>query len=274
MIDFHTHSTFSDGTLSPEQLIEYAHQNGLNMLALTDHDTIGGLKRAQNAALKRNIAFIPGIELSAQNKGQLHILGLSIDINHPIWDDVHLRMRESRERRNELIVNNLKQLGISISMADLSQQAKDSVSRVHIARLLVEKGICEDIKSAFNEYLLPNGKAYHPRTLFSAEECIHIIHKANGLAVIAHLNKVNIGEYTSYFSFMEHMKTLGADGLECYYHDYSVEFSQECQDIARKLGLIMTGGSDFHGQNKDNRIGRTQFGVIPEYLYSQYCQNR
>ncbi len=274
MIDFHTHSTFSDGRLSPEDLVVYAKEKGLCMLALTDHDTVSGLQRAKNAAALHKLAFIPGIELSAQNGGELHILGLSIDPSHATWNTMHYRMQRSRESRNTKIIKSLKQLGIILSMEDLYRQAEGSVSRVHIACCLVEKGICADIDEAFNVYLSSGGKAYQARDLFSAQECIDMIHQAGGVAVVAHLHTADITGFSSRMAFMEHMKTLGIDGLECYYHNYTATFSQECMMIARKLGLLMTGGSDFHGENKSNQIGKTLLGNIPAYLYDEYYKNR
>ncbi len=272
MIDFHTHSNYSDGTLSPEQLIAHAKENGLKMVALTDHDTVAGLQRAKMAALHYDLDFIPGIELAAQNDRTLHILGLSIDPDHEVWRGAQEHMRNSRRMRNEGIVCKLNRLGIMLSMDDLYRYAKGSVSRVHIARWLVEKGICSDISMAFQEYLVRGGKAYQARESFSAKECVDMIHQAGGVAVIAHLHTVDTSGFASRMAFMTHMKELGVDGLECYYHEYSIDTTQECVDIAKRLGLIMTGGSDFHGENKSNRIGKTKLGDIPDFLYKEFCK--
>ncbi len=274
MIDFHTHSNYSDGTLSPEQLIIHAKEKGLKMLALTDHDTVGGLQDAKHAARRHGLDFIPGIELSAQNDGILHILGLSIDPDHEIWYDVQKSMQESRRIRNEKIVHKLNHLGMPISMDDLYRQSQSIVSRVHIARWLVEKGVCSDISAAFQEYLVRGGKAYQARESFSAKKCIDMIHQAGGVAVLAHLHTVNMSDFSSRMAFMMHMKELGIDGLECYYHDYSADMTRECVTMAKTLGLIMTGGSDFHGKNKSNQIGKTVLGDIPDFLHEEYCRNR
>ncbi len=274
MIDFHTHSHYSDGTMSPEQLIVHAKEKGLKMLALTDHDTVAGLRCAKMAAQQHGLDFIPGVELAAENDGTLHILGLSIDPEHEVWHNAQQCMRDSRQIRNERIVHNLNCLGIMISMDDLYRQAKGAVSRVHIARWLVEKGLCSDISAAFQEYLVRGGKAYQARESFSAKACIDMIHQAGGVAVVAHLHTVNMDGFSSRMAFMMHMKELGVDGLECYYHDYSSAMTRECVEIAKKLGLIMTGGSDFHGENKSNQIGKTLLGDIPDWLYEEYCKNR
>ncbi len=274
MIDFHTHSNYSDGTLSPEQLIIHAKEKGLKMLALTDHDTVTGLHRAKIMAQQQGLDFIPGIELAAQNDRTLHILGLSIDPDHEVWRGAQQRMRDSRRMRNERIVHKLNSLGIMLSMEDLYRQAKGTVSRVHIARWLVEKGICPDISTAFKEYLVRGGKAYQARESFSAKECMDMIHQAGGIAVVAHLHTVDMDGFSSRMTFMTHMKELGVDGLECYYHDYSIGMMRECIEIAKTLGLIMTGGSDFHGENKPNQIGKTQLGDIPDFLHEEYYKNR
>src|SRR5207248_4047132 len=189
-VDLHCHSTASDGTLPPAEVVRLAHEKGLVGLSLTDHDTIAGLAEAQAEAARFNITFIPGIEISAVppiENGTLHILGYCIDPQNPTLLEMARQLIEARNNRNPRIIARLRELGIDITTDELAHEAKGEVmGRPHIGALLMKKGVVKSIKRAFTDYLAPGGKAYFDKERLSSRDAIGRIRRAGGIPVLAH----------------------------------------------------------------------------------------
>lgn len=243
-VDLHLHSTVSDGQFTPTELVQMCWAKGLAVVALTDHDTTDGVQEAISAAEKLETEFVvvPGVEISTDAPGQyeIHILGYHIDLEDAALQQQLATMRESRLNRARAIWERLDRLGYSVSWERVLAFASDgSVGRPHIAQALVEAGFADSIQDAFQRYIGRSGQAYVPRPKLRPQEAIQLIHDAGGVSVLAHPNHV-----------IEHIPELvkaGLMGLEVYYSGYpdvEVEFLKR---LAEKHGLIVTGGSDFHG---------------------------
>ncbi len=253
-IDLHTHSTCSDGTLTPTELVHRAKECGLAAIALTDHDTVAGLPEAVTAGADRGVEVVPGIELSARFDGELHILGYFID-----YKDEGLRrtLREqvrSRNARNLKMLDRLGELGIRIGREELPDPSGASVTRAHIAVALVKRGYASSIREAFSRYLVKGSPAYVPRQRPTAAECIHTIRSAGGQAYLAHLNQLRLAD-EPLLELVKELRGLGLSGIEGLYSEYDEEWTRKCRRIAASLDLKLSGGSDFHGANKDIRLG-------------------
>ena len=248
-VDLHVHSTASDGTLSPTAVVAAARAAGLSAIALTDHDTLGGLAEARAAAAGTALRVIPGVELSALVDGrELHILGLHIDRIEPM--EAYLAaFRESRHTRAEMIVEKLNTLGIPITMADVSAEAAGGVlGRPHVARALVKRGGAADFKDAFDKWLSHGRPAYVEKLRLTAVDAIRVIHDTGGLAIFAHpAQEGNHARLTA-------LSQLGLDGVEIRHPSHSPEDIARIGSLARELGLLESGGSDWHGATQGPRI--------------------
>ncbi|TAJ06979.1 MAG: PHP domain-containing protein [Nitrospirae bacterium] len=262
-IDLHLHTTHSDGSLPPAEVLALAHKAGVTALAITDHDITDGIPEAMKIGADLGIEVIPGIEISSQwEDGELHILGYFLD-----WQDATLNqhlagLRASRHRRNPLMVQKLNELGLDITYEEVRALAgTESVGRPHIARLLMEKGYVQSAKEAFDRYL-GNGKAaYVRRELPEPAEAIGWIRAAKGIPVLAHPTWVRLDE-TSLLKLCETLKTAGLMGIEVHYSTHKRAQTEEYLNIAKRLGLLVTGGSDFHGLTKpDIQVGVGRGGL-------------
>lgn len=250
LIDLHTHSTASDGTDSPAQLVARAHALGLTAIALTDHDTLGGLAEAESAARDLGLRFIRGCEISTRcETGEQHILGLwaspKAEALEPWLDDV----RRRRNERNAEMVARLNALGLNISLEDLRAHAKGSVGRPHMATALVDKGYVPDATTAFREYLGVSGKAYVPKRAPSPEEAIQILHAVGATAVLAH-PCLNAASWADVEALTSRLAACGLDAIEAWHTSHSEADTRFCVELAARLGLGLSGGSDYHGLNK------------------------
>ncbi len=257
-IDLHVHSTASDGTLSPHELAVHAKENGLSAIALTDHDTISGITECICTGKEIDLLVIPGIELSAQyHHHEIHILGYYIDITSDVLNN-HLKfLIQSRIKRNTVMLKNLNNLGLNITYDDLFIDSDDKtvVTRSHFARALTLKGYTKSNKEAFDKYLTPGRPAYVKRMHFSPSECISLIHKAGGIASLAHPTLYAMN-HTEMKNMIKELSKLGLDAIESYYATYSESETASFLQLCENLKLIPTGGSDFHGENKPNlKIG-------------------
>ena len=244
--DLHMHSTYSDGTLTPEELIILAAKNGLKGISITDHDSVSAYPEAFTHAKTHQIKLISGIELSCHFKDHsTHILGYSFDHAHPSITALCKRHSERRTNRNHAILEKLKSLGIEITETELNASAEGVVGRPHIAKILVQRGLVTDISDAFKVYLGEGKKAYCPGETFSVEEAIQVIHEANGFAVLAHphlhYNRSFVRELLNAHSF---------DGIECIYAIMPAAKNAPWINYAQQKNFLITGGSDFHGANK------------------------
>ncbi|MDC7233822.1 MAG: PHP domain-containing protein [Spirochaetales bacterium] len=278
MIDLHTHSTASDGTCTPAELIREAREAGLRAIALTDHDTLDGLDEAAASASEAGIIFIPGIELEIKHHpGEFHLLGLGLEDWHNSSLALFLdEIREHRNNRNEQMVELIRQDGIDISHRDLEKAAGGRIiARPHFARVLVEKKVAKNIKHAFDRFLGVGQKFYLPKEVIELEKGIQLIHEAGGKAVIAH----PLSLYLSWGKMPERFrewKELGLDGIEARHSGANKNQMARFEALAEELGLIISGGSDYHGKNRrDRALGKGGgFQHIPDELLSPFLPDR
>lgn len=251
MIDLHTHSTASDGTLTPSRLAEQANEAGLTALALTDHDTVAGIDEFMAGCRQAGIEGIPGVEFSASwYGGSLHLVGLFIDhFNGPLRELLE-EIRRHRARRNETMVAKLNEAGAAITLEELKQEAGgEVVGRPHVAEILVRKRFCPDRKTAFDRWIGTGCPAYVRRFLPLPEDVIGRIHGAGGIAVMAHPFGNPHGETRAKVrKTLKYLAELGLDGVEVYYSDHSPEETADAMMLAREFSLAPSGGSDFHGR--------------------------
>ncbi len=248
-IDLHTHSTASDGTYQPRELVHLAQTTGLRAIALTDHDTVSGLAEALEAGKEYHLEVIPGCELSVQFKGVTHILGLYLNPQAEILQRELHYLRQKRHQRNKLIVEKLNSLGLDITYAEVQAKAKGSVGRPHLAQVLIEKKVVNSVQEAFDSYLGPKGKAFVPKEKFTPQKAIEILKKEGASVILAHPFSLNL-DLEELARELKKLKEWGLDGLEVFYTEHSPSLTQEYLSLAKKLDLIPTGGSDFHGQVK------------------------
>ena len=252
--DLHIHSYFSDGTLSPSQIIEQARQNGLHCLALTDHDTIEGIAPLMEEAAKFDIEIISGIEISSAIQGRdVHILGYLFDTKNPPFLSSLSVIQNLRNQRMEQMVTKLHQLAMTnITLQEVYEiSGEGSVGRPHLALLLKKKGWVKDIQEAFDRFLAEGGPAYVETLRISVQEAISFIKQAGGVAVLAHPMITKIDEMIPQFV------QWGLGGIEAYYSQSSSTITQFYKNLAKKYGLVVTGGSDAHGDiKKSTFIGK------------------
>jgi predicted metal-dependent phosphoesterase TrpH len=267
-LDLHLHTTFSDGSRTPTDVLTLASKAKVTALAITDHDTITGLPEAIEAGRSLGIEVIPGIELSSRwDNTELHILGYFLD-----WKNVELhrqltRFQDARHVRNPRIIEKLNALGIHLTYDDVKALAGEaSIGRPHIARVLIEKGYVTSAKEAFDRYLADGAAAHVPRELPEPAEAIAVIRAARGVPVLAHPSWLDRSE--GIFRVCEQLKGVGLGGIEVHYSTHRPEQTAAYLDVARRLDLLVTGGSDFHGVTKPDievGIGKGQLKV-PEAL--------
>jgi predicted metal-dependent phosphoesterase TrpH len=252
-IDLHCHSTASDGTLAPQEVVQLAVRNGLSALSLTDHDTIAGVAAAAAEASRAGIDFIPGIEISATypSPGTLHILGYGVDPQSPVLHELTRQLLEGRDTRNPRIVARLQELDIAITMDEVEQEAGGNViGRPHIAAILMRKGYVSSIKEAFNKYLAEGGLAYFDKERLAPPRALELIHQSGGLAVLAHPIQLRCQNDAQLDRQVKDLVDLGLAGIEVIHSDHDAAWVEKCTRLADRYGLLKTGGSDFHGRNK------------------------
>lgn len=269
MIDLHVHSTFSDGSLTPEQLIEEARRIGLSAMALTDHDGMMGIDRFLKAAQQAGIEPVPGVEISVDvSSGTLHMLGYYLDRDNTAVVESLALIRGGREDRNKVILDRLNRLGAGLVWEDVAKFAgEDVVGRPHFAQAMVEKGFVKDKQDAFDRYLAKGKAAYVDRFRLSAEDSIRMIRGAGGIAVLAHPATLGLGT-TALRDLLTSLKAAGLQGVEAYYSEHTPAQQDLYLRLAAEFGFLVTGGSDFHGAvNPDIKLGRG-FGqlVVPDAL--------
>ncbi len=251
LIDLHNHSTESDGTLSPEELIKHAKEQGLSAIALTDHDAISGIEKARPAAAELGLEFVPGVELSTDYQGQeVHILGYYIDTEQPEFLKQLKEFVDTREQRNEKMAVLLQQERFDITMDALTAENPDSViTRAHFARYLVEHGFVKDRETVFAKYLGDGCKCYVPREKITPFEAIRLIQLGGGLAFFAHPVLCHMNHDRLRF-FIKSLKEAGLNGLEAIYSMNAPGDERNMIKFAEEFDLLISGGSDFHGSNK------------------------
>ncbi len=269
MIDLHTHSNMSDGSMSPTQLMDYAHEKGLSAIALTDHDTTDGLEIAVEYAKERypDMEVIPGIELSTQyGTGDVHVVGLYIDPESEAMKKQITNFLQSRENRNLKMCEKLRQEGIDITYEALLKEYPGAViTRAHYARFLLDHGYIGSMKEGFDRYVGDRGKCFVPREKVSPEQAVQLILDAGGIPILAHPILYRLS-HTRLEELVAQMTNAGLVGIEAIYSTYSLSDEREIRELATKYGLELSGGSDFHGSNKPGLDLGTGYGklYVPE----------
>jgi hypothetical protein len=263
-IDLHLHTHFSDGVSTPEQVAEEAERMELAAIALTDHDTIEGCSRLAKACASRGIEFIPGTELSTDIDGhEMHLLGYHIDTDNEELIRETTRYQQNRTDRVHGLIERLNSIGVPLTAEQVFTLANcKAPGRPHVARGLVEHGFCGSMDEAFARYLRKNASGWVPKKNAPFEECIRLIHQAGGIAVMAHpgLNKID--------NLIPRMVEARLDGLECWHSKHPKSTVKRYREMAARLGLLVTGGSDCHGPSRGRHplIGtvRVPYDILDE----------
>ncbi|MFP4571765.1 MAG: PHP domain-containing protein [Desulfobacterales bacterium] len=262
-IDLHIHSSASDGSLHPEQIVNHAVKYGLAAISITDHDTVEGAAAALLHGIPKNLDFLTGVEISAEfppgydTSGSIHILGYGIDVNSPALQRMLKKQQHARNSRTPQIIEKLNSLGIGVTLEQISAEAgKDEIARPHIAAHLVRKGYAADIDDAFDRYLAKGKPAYVDKFRIPAEDAVAAIKNAGGIAVLAHPGLLPETVGSRLEKFIASLAAKGLGGIEAYYPGHNHEQTAMYERLAEKSGLLVTGGSDFHGEiNPEIKMG-------------------
>jgi 3',5'-nucleoside bisphosphate phosphatase len=268
--DLHCHTTCSDGSSSPIEIIKLAIQHNLKGLSITDHDTIDAYEEAIPFAKECALPLVSGAEFSAAHKGaSVHLLAYSFSLKSEILRNFCLRHQQRRVERNKIIIKNLATAGMPLSQEEINKLTLDchsSIGRPHIAAAMVKRGYAESIQDAFNRYIGEGKRCFAEGQTFSVEETLDIIHKANGLAIIAHPHLIDNSKV------LIDLLGMDFDGLEGYYARFNPQSNERWLKIAKRKNWIITGGSDYHGDIKPNLplgsswVGEETFAVLHKHF--------
>lgn len=277
MIDLHMHSVFSDGTCTPEALIDLAVRGDVTAVALTDHDTMDGVPRFLSAAQTAGIRAVSGMELGAAcPSGELHLLGYGMEDHAPALREGMARLQAARQERNEGILSRLKAMGLEVDVGEVLVPGKGHViGRPHIAQALLARGHVRTIKEAFDRYLARGAAAFVSRRPLAARDAIEMIRAARGVPVLAHPFTLEM-DVDGLRGLLKELREAGLEGLEAYYAQHREAQIQTCLSLCREFDLAPSGGSDYHGaRTPDLRIGRG-FGNlrVPDDLLDQLMARR
>ncbi|MGD9124741.1 MAG: PHP domain-containing protein [Desulfarculaceae bacterium] len=259
LIDLHTHTTASDGSLTPSQLVAAAKEAGLKAVAITDHDNISGLEEALAAGAELGLEVIPGVEISVEGeqKGGIHVVGLFLDHRRAALGEGLERLQQARAQRNPQIAARLQELGMDITMEQVLQYAgRGQVGRPHFAQALIEGGYVQNRQEAFGRFLAADKPAYVPKFRFSPPEALSLLRGAGAVPILAHPGLLNL-PWAELEALLRQLIGQGLEGLEAYYSEHDQATTQRLVSLAARLGLVVSGGSDFHGLPKpDISLGR------------------
>ncbi|MBP5402252.1 MAG: PHP domain-containing protein [Treponema sp.] len=260
MIDLHTHSTASDGMLSPAELVKAAVERNIKVLALTDHDTIDGINEASEEAGKHPITFVPGVELNIQwPTGEFHLLGLGIKKAAPEFLSVLNRLKAGRLERNLSIIQKMREAGIDASLEEIQSQFKtECLGRPHFAAYLVQKKVVKTRQQAFDKYLAKNAPWYTERVGADLDEAINAIKLCGARPVMAHPLSIYVS-FGKIRPVLENLKERGIEGLEAFHPGARVGECLRLEELAHDIGFFVTAGSDYHGESvrADRKLGHT-----------------
>ena len=263
--DLHCHTNASDGSLSPAELVQKAAEEGITTIAITDHDTVSGVREALAAGAKYGVRVIPGVEISIDfQPGTMHVCGYFIDIDNPELCRGLEFVQEARRNRNPQIIQKLNTLGLAITMEEVQAVAgPDQVGRPHFAKVLLQKGYVENAKEAFTKYLAKGMPGYVDKRRLPRDEAIRMIQTAGGVAVMAHPIQLALENWEAYRQLFLELKAAGLAGIEAFNSYQSEEENQKFYQLAQELDMIVTAGSDFHGETKPT-VQLGEFGdVVP-----------
>ena len=252
-IDLHLHSTFSDGTRTPEELALLGKQRGLRVMSLTDHDTVSGIPRFLRGCRKYGLRGLAGVELSAEAPYTMHILGYAFDPASEELGSTLEQIRKGRGERNLRILKNLEELGMPLTMEEVLRDAgEDVLGRPHFAKAMVRRGYVKSSEEAFSAYLERGKPGYADRDRLSPGECLRLIRSAGGVAVLAHPMQTGLDD-DALEDLLKELKVQGLWGLESLYAMHTPEQQLRYLRMGDRVGLYPTGGSDFHGNNRSSR---------------------
>jgi predicted metal-dependent phosphoesterase TrpH len=281
-IDLHIHSTASDGSLTPAEIINRAQRLNLAAIAITDHDSIYGSKEALQAGIPPSLKFLTGVEISAAHptffpgSGSFHILGYCIRLDNQALNQALNRLREARKNRNPKIIKRLNELGLKISLEDVNPTiAHGQLGRPHIAQVMIKKGFVKSMDEAFDKFLGAGKPAYVDKNRIGCEETIKMIRDAGGVPVLAHPALLNINEDFQLEELIQNLIKIGMRGIEVYYPEHSPKQMQRYRELANKYNLLITGGTDFHGSITPKIEMGTGKGTlfIPYKLYEELAKD-
>jgi predicted metal-dependent phosphoesterase TrpH len=252
-VDLHLHTTASDGVMSPSEIVRYANSKGLKAIAITDHDTIEGLDEGLSEGKRIGFEVIPGVEISAEySQGSMHLLGFFIDNHHPFLNERLEYLQKARAERNPKIVEKLIKLGVEITYEEVLKASRGGqVGRPHFAQVLLEKKYVKTFQEAFDRFLKKGAPAYVDKFRFTAKEALYFINEVGGVAVLAHPNTLKMEEYSELEDFVLQLMADGLKGVEVFYPEHSVLEVAKYRALAQRYGLLMTGGTDYHGIEKN-----------------------
>ena len=281
-IDLHIHSSASDGTLSSSEILIQACKQNLGAIAITDHDSVEGSRKAICAGIPPSIKFLTGVEISATPppgffcSGSFHILGYGLKLDDPILNQTLEMLQKARRNRNPQILERLNRLGIMLSLKEVGKEVSEGqIGRPHIADLMVKKGFVKSSDEAFDKYLGKGKPAYVDKFRIDCARSIDTIAKAGGIAVLAHPFLINIEQDEIMEDLIGTLKSMGLKGLEVYHPDHTSEHIDHYVALARRHDLLMTGGTDFHGLLKPGiEMGSGKGNLnIPFELYERIVEN-
>lgn len=265
-VDLHIHTTFSDGKLTPTEIVALAVRKKMTTIAITDHDTMAGVGEAMAAAADTGLEVIPGIEISSNYEGaDVHVLGYWMNQDNLALHEALTRLQQGREKRNRSMLEKLGALGISISFEELQAlSGSGQTGRPHIAQLLVRHGAVKSVSDAFRRYLKKGSPAYASRFIFSTLDSIRLIRDAGGIAVLAHPQQVD-KTLTMVPRMVRECVQVGLGGMEVYHPSHTSQGKKKLRNLAEKHKLFITGGSDFHGDAKHGpTLARERNIFVPE----------
>ncbi|MCD4742456.1 MAG: ribonuclease III [Desulfobacteraceae bacterium] len=274
MIDLHIHSTASDGSFSPSEILNLCLDAGIKAIALTDHDSIDGVKEVMKIGVPWPLEFITGVEISCEplsnfpDNSSFHILGYGFDLGNKEMNSILEKLQIARSDRNPLIIQKLNDLGFDISLEEIEEISGDAqIGRPHIAQSMIERNFVASFDEAFDKYLNKGKKAYVDKYKVTCKEAIEAIHNAGGISVLAHPGLIKDSKNYSIEKLIKDLKKFGLGGIEAYYTSHTHEQTTNFITLAEEQGLIITGGSDFHGslnQGVNIGTGRGELVVFDE----------
>ena len=266
-IDLHTHSNFSDGSMTPTELVAHAKEKGIAAIALSDHDTVDGVAEALEAGKRFGVEVVPAIELSVQSATETHILGYYIDTESRVLVETLKKIKESRLSRTVNICRKLNALGFEVSIEEVAAIAPSGIiGRTHFAAVMVQKGYIGSIREGFDKYLANGRPAYDGDNQYlTAEAAVRLIDLCGGVSFVAHPHLIRLSD-EELTIFLKKLKSYGLSGIEGYYNEYTPAMQEYFQNKARELGLAVSGGSDFHAKMKPHiEIGVGQGDMLVPY---------